>query len=139
MFLLYIYICHKHRLNLGRLILSIATTTKITSTTNTTTLRLCEAFLVQRFSSDLYNLVRALLYSGTNPSSTSSSSTSRLLSLVHRCGVDSVLPHSCSTSRYVRTTSFLFFFFNFSKMQKRKNNVPKRNILGGPTAIFMFF
>lgn len=66
-------VCNQYRRNLGRLLLSIATTTQITSTTNATTLQLCEAVLVQRFSSDVCTLVRALLYSGTNPSTTSSS------------------------------------------------------------------
>ena len=52
------------RVNLGRLIFSLATGTKITATTSVQTLRSCEAFIAQNFSSDLHRLAVALLTSG---------------------------------------------------------------------------
>jgi len=54
--------------NLGRLILSLTTGTKITATTNVQTLRSCEAFILQKYSADLHRLVIALLTSGNGTS-----------------------------------------------------------------------
>ena len=55
-------------MNLGRLILSLTTGTKITATTNVQTLRSCEAFILQKYSADLHRLVIALLTSGNGAS-----------------------------------------------------------------------